>query len=173
MNKIKYLTFVLLVAFVAPLLGGQPTTTRAKETGVGGNRYRSVQNSFTATTSLDTIIVLDSNDNALATEDMEVNRTIFQLQFQTAETTQANSDWDVLWQVSGVEDASATTLTATSILNDFTTVETDQFDNLRSWMATFDAAAYKGCKVRALLCEAATDADAAVAIEVYLIYPRK
>jgi hypothetical protein len=141
MKKIKYLVFALLVAFVVPLWAGQPTTTRAKQSGVGGNRYRSVLNSFTSTTSLDTVIVLDSNDNALPTEDMEVSRTIFQIQFQTAETTPSQSDWDVLWQVSGVSNAAATTLTATSILNDFTTVETDEFDDDLSWVATFDAAA--------------------------------
>lgn len=173
MKKIESLAFILLVAFVVPLWAGQPTTTRAKESSVGGSRYRSVLNSFTSTTSLDTVIVLDSNDKAFSTEDNEVSRTIFQIQFQTAETTASQSDWDVLWQVSGVNDAAATTLTATSILNDFTTVETDEFDNNLSWVATFDAAAYKGCKVRALLSEANADSDAAVAIEAYIIYPRK
>lgn len=162
-------TFLLFLVAV-PLFASQPTTTRTAQKGFSGNRYKTVKHTFTATTSLDTILVLDKDSRAIDAGDLEVNRTILTLQFQTAEATAANSDWDVLWQVSSVSDASSTTFASG---DDWTTVETDQNDNSISWIATFDAASYKGMRIRALLAEADATADAAVAIEAYFKYPRK
>ncbi len=167
----KALFVILSFILVVPLFAGQPTTTRVKQNNSG--RYRTVKHTFTATTSLDSIIILNKNSNPVDTGDFEANRTIFVLQFATAEATASQSDFDVLWQVSAVDDASATIFPVVSAVPvDWATVETDQNDNSLGWAATFDAAAYKGMKVRAILAEADSGADAAVAIEAYLTYPR-
>ena len=170
----KALFVILSFVLVVPLFSGQPTTTRARESGVGGDRYRVTKHTFTSTTSLDSIIILNKNNNAPDTDGLEANRTIFTLQFNTAEGTASNSDFTVLWQVSAIADAVATTLTAVAATRaDWVTVETDVNTDLLSWVVTFDAAAYKGQKVRAILAEADSGSDSAVAIEAYFTYPRK
>jgi len=169
----KKTIMVMCLLFAASAFASQPTTTRTLQRGIGGARYNIVKHTFTATTGLDTIIVLNENGNAFDSEDLEVNRTIYSVQFQTAETTAANSDFNVLWQVSAVVDASATVFPGQSGQYDWTTVETDANANSLSFVATFDAANYKGMKVRALLAESDALADAAVAIEAYVTYPRK
>lgn len=167
----KALLVILSFVLVVPLFAAQPTTTRVKQNNSG--RYRTVKHTFTATTGLDSIIILNKNNNPIDTGDFEVNRTTFVLQFNTAEATASQSDFDVLWQVSSVDDASATIFPVSSAAPvDWVTVETDQNDDLVAWAATFDAAAYKGMKVRAILAEADASNDVAVAIEVYLTYPR-
>jgi len=162
------LLFLLLASAV--IYAAQMAETRSKERKEG--HYETTKITVTATTGLDSAIVLNKDNVPVETGDLVANRTIFTLQYLTAETTANDSDFDVLWQVSAVQ---------TGLLNevfpgevgefDWTTVETDQNDNSVSWVATFDAAAYKGMRVRAVLAEAATDADAAVAIEVYFTYP--
>lgn len=168
----KALFVILSFVLVVPVFAAQPTTTRVSQ-NAGGN-YRIEKHTFTATTGLDSIIILGRNDDPIGTHDFKVNRTTFVLQFNTAEATAANSDWNVLWQVSAVEDASATIFPVVSAVPvDWVTVETDVNSDLLQWAATFDAAAYKGMKVRAILAENNADSDAAVAIEAYLVYPRK
>lgn len=170
----KKLILGLVLLSFANVFAAQPTTTRAREKGVGGARHRVVKHTFTATTALDSIIILNENSNPPETNDLEVNRTIYKLQFNTAEATANNSDWDVLWQVSAVQNASATIFPVVSAVPvDWVTVETDQNDDLLQWVATFDAAAYKGMRLRAILAEANADSDAAVAIEAYFVYPYK
>ena len=169
----KKLITVVFMLFAVAVFAAEPTVTRTLQRGVGGARFNSVLNSFTATTGLDTIVVLNENGNAFNSSDLEVNRTIYAVQFQTTETTAANSDFTVLWQVSAVRDASSSVFPGSSGQYDWTTVETDANANSLSFVATFDAAAYKGMKVRALLAETDATADAAVAIEAYALYPTK
>ena len=170
----KTLISLLLLVFALPLLANQPTTTRTKLKGMGDPRYRVVKHTFTATTSLDSVIILAEDSTLVETGGLEVNRTIFTLQFNIAEATASTSDWDVLWQVSSVKDASATIFPVVSAVPiDWITVETDQNDNSLGWVAVFDAASYKGMRVRAILAEADASTDTAVAIEAYFTYPRQ
>ncbi len=170
----RTLITLLLLVFALPLVAGQPITTRERLKGMGDPRYRVIKHTFTASTNLDSVIILAEDSTLVETGDLEVNRTIFTLQFAIAEATASTSDWDVLWQVSSVKDASATIFPVVSAVPiDWITVETDQNDNSLGWVATFDAAAYKGMRVRAILSEADASTDTAVAVEVYYTYPRK
>lgn len=166
----KTLIGILSLVLALPLMASQPTTTRAKS--YDSERYRVDLNSFTATTGFDSIIVLNRSDVSVETGGFEANRTIFCLQFVTNQTTASKSDWDVLWQVSGVQSGLLQTVfPSESGYLDWNTVETDQNDNSLSWVATFDAAAYKGMRVRAILAEADDSTDEADEIEVYFVYP--
>lgn len=172
MKRKLIVALFMFILVSAGIYAAQMAETRSKERKEG--KYETTKILVTATTGLDSAIVLNKDNVPVETAHFEVNRTIFTLQFLTAEATAANSDWDVLWQVSAVQ---------TGLLNevfpgetgefDWTTVETDQNDNSVSWVATFDAAAYKGMRVRAVLAEADASADAAVAIELYFTYPLK
>jgi len=170
MKKI-FATFLLLVVFAGSVFAAQPTATRSNEYRKG--HYVVVDNSFTATTGLDTVVILTSGDIAVPTWDLETaDSTFFAIQFKTAETTGTSSDWDVLWQVTGesspVNDAGLDDADVT----DWITVETDQNDNSLAWVATFKATAYLGYRIRAVLAEADASADAAVAITARFKYRR-
>lgn len=163
-------TLLIFLLVSAGIYAAQMAETRSKERKEG--HYETTKITVTATTALDSAIVLNKDSVPVETGDLVANRTIFTLQFLTAETTAGQSDWDVLWQVSAVQ---------TALLNevfpgqtgefDWTTVETDQNDDSVSWVATFDAASYLGMRVRAIFAEADATNDAAVAIELYFTYP--
>lgn len=168
----RILSFLLVAVFAASLFGAQPTVTRSNEYRKGD--YVVVDNSFTATTGLDTICVLSSDDQAIPTWDLETADSVFfAIQFKTAETTANNSDWDVLWQVSGESSVVNDDSLDTADTVDWLTVETDQFDNDLEWVATFKCTAYLGYRIRAVLAEADGTADAAVAITTRFKYKRK
>ncbi len=168
--RFKILAFLLLIVFAVPLFAGQPTVTRSD--GILQVRYRTVIHTFTGVTGVaDTILVLSAKAVAFETADLEVNRTVFVITFQTDETTDTDSDFDVLWQVSGQPDASNVAFPGMGIAEDWHTVETDQNDNSLDWVATFDAQNYKGLKVQAVLCEVGTPATTP-AIEITVLYPR-
>ena len=170
----KTLITLLLLVFALPLLANQPTTTRTRLKGMGDPAYRVVKHTVTASTGLDSVMILAEDATLVETADLKVNRTIFTLQFNIAQATASKSDWDVLWQVSSVKDASATLFPVVSVVPiDWITVETDQNDNSLGWVATFDSASWKGMRVRAILAEADDSTDEADAIEVYYTYPRQ
>ena len=171
--KSKILAFLLLIVFAVPLFAGQPTVTRAN--GISHKRYKSVIHTFTGVTGVaDTILVqllTGSRAVAFETADLEVNRTVFVITFQTDEATANDSDFDVLWQVSGQPDASNAAFPGMVVAEDWHTVELDQNDDSLDWVATFDAQNYKGMKVQAVLCEVGTPSKTP-AIEVTVLYPR-
>lgn len=167
-------TLLILLLVSAGIYAAQMAETRSKEHTEG--KYRTVKITLTTTTGLDSAIVLNEDNVPFETGDLEVNRTIFTLQFQSTETVaQVNdSDFDVLWQVSAVKSGRLNEVFPTeSGYLDWITVETDQNDNSIGWVSTFDAAAYKGMRVRAILAETSTSADRVVNLELYLTYPRK
>ena len=162
------LLIFLLVS--AGIYAAQMAETRSREKKEG--KYETTRILVTATTALDSAIVLNKDNVPVETGDLVANRTIFTLQFLTAEATANNSDFDVLWQVSAVLRGRLNEVFPGETGEfDWTTVETDQNDNSVSWVATFDAAAYKGMVVRAILAEADETSDSAVAIELYFTYP--
>ena len=171
--KTKALFLVIFILYAVALFANIPTTTRANS--ISQRNTRTVIHTFTATTGLDSIFILDASANAFETSDLGPNNTVYSINFQTAETTASQSDFDVVWQVSGQTDADADANIGAIALSegDWVTVETDQNDNSISWNATFDAVNYRGMKVRAVLSEANADSDAAVAIEVSINYPRR
>jgi len=161
---------ILVIVFALPLLAFPQTVTRIID--IDNNKhYKTVKHTFTATTGLDTVLLQLANSTAFETTDLKVNSTVYAVHFQTAEGTAANSDFNVLWQVSSATDASNVAFPGMVIARDWVTVETDQNDDSLAWVATFDAQNYKGYKLQAVLAESSTSADAAVAIEAGVKYP--
>ena len=150
--------------------GSTPTVTRVKDGSVR-NRYNVYKNTYTSTTSPDTVIVLDDSGNPFELgELMSQADKVVTLQFQSAEGTAANVDKDVLWQGTMVSDANATILTG----NDWFTLETDQQDNLNTWIVTVDLDATPIVKLRVMVVDTATVlGGTAVAEELYIKVPRR
>ena len=167
-------TLLILLLVSAGIYAAQMTETRSKERSDG--KYRTVKLTMTTTAALDSAIILNEDNVPFETGHLEVNRTTFTLQFQSAETLAqiTDSDFSVLWQVSAVQSGLLNEVFIGEVGHlDWTTVETDVNDDAINWVATFDAAAYKGMRVRAVLAETSSSADRVVALELYLTYPRK
>lgn len=169
----KYMHFFVAAIIYSLLMvsvyGSTPTVTRTQGNSVRG-KFNVYKNTYTSTTSADTVIVLDADGNAFEVGDLmsQADKVIL-LQFQSAEGTAANVDKDVLWQGTLVNDASATILTG----NDWITLETDQQDNLNVWLVTVDLDATPIVKLRVMVVDTAVVlGGTAVAEELYIKIPR-
>lgn len=172
MKKTLIGTLLILLLVSAGIYAAQMAETRTRERGEGN--YETTRITLTTTTGLDSAIVLNKDNVPVETGHFVANRTIFTLQFQSTETVAqvADSDFDVLWQVSAVQSGLLNEVFPTEAgYLDWITVETDQNDNSIGWVATFDAASYKGMRVRAILGEADTSSDRVVSLELYFTYP--
>lgn len=167
MRKILLAVLAVMLVFASLVQAGEPTTTRTKDNESGP--YKTYKHTYTATTSLDTVLIANKNGNPVDLGDLAVNRTIYTVAFQSAEGTATNVDKVVEWQVSAVSDAA----TGISDALDWVTIESDSINNATAAVHTFDAASYKGMRLRALLRDTQDTTDTAVAEEVYFTVPTK
>lgn len=161
-SKLFAVLALLLLVLTIDVGADTPTVTRAKDYSPAGS-YHSVKNTWTSTTNSDSVLILNGNGGVFETAHHTVNNTIFKLLFNSAEGTASSVDKVVKWQVSAVSDAGS----GISDVTDWVIAETDSINNSNLAVATFDAANYKGMKVRVLLHDTAN--NSAVAEEAYIV----
>ena len=166
----RLFSLVVLLAIVVFTMGSTPTVTRDSGSQQKTKRFRTVTHTYTASTTLDTVLVLNESGNPI---DLEVNADVasdatFKIHFQSAEGTATNVDKVIEWQVSG----KARPATGHAADGDWFVAETDSINNLTKSVQTFDASSYRGMKVRALMRDTQDGTDTAVAEEVEFTYPK-
>lgn len=166
----KITTLLVFLIFAVFIMGSTPTVTRNSGAQQKTKDFRTVTHTYTATTSLDSVLLLNESGNPVDVEvDVDIASDVtFKVHFQSAEGTASKVDKVIEWFVSG----KASPATGIGSNGDWVEIEEDSINNATSSIQTFDASSYRGMKVRALLRDTQDGTDTAVAEEVEFTYPR-